>query len=351
MKKLILLLPLYVLYLYFNTYNGEDIYSKSVYIDGNSVYVKKINNKLIIKKQFEYNNYEITKNGHYIIYLKDDRVIYIKESILNKFRYIISNRIDKYFFNDIKDISKLLILNEKDNFNKSRYIDLGISHLISISGLHISIIFMIFNNFLGYIIKNDALKNILILLLLTLYTMILGHNPPITRAYLMISIILLSKIIKKDMDIRKSYFISLISNLIINPYQIMSISFIFTYLSLFILIFINIKNIVLKSIVLQMFLLPIDLYIFKSTNLLSFIFNIILIPIYSVFIHLLFLIFIIPNKFLVELVNMYYISLRYIIEFFYYYNIFTIKLNISIIFALIYYIILIYCIIIFKMLK
>ena len=294
MKKLIIFLPLYILYLYFNTYKGENIYSKYIYVDGNNVYVNKINNKLLIKKQFEYNNYEIVENGHYTLYYNNDELIYVKPSIFNKYRRIISNRIDKYFTNNIKEISKVLILNEKSNFNKIKYRQLGISHLISISGLHISIMFMI--------LSKIKLKNTIILSILTFYTLVIGHNPPITRAYLMLGLTLLFK----NIDIRKSYLISLVLNLLINPYQIISISFIF---------------------------------------------NLILISIYSIFINLIFIIYLIPNKLLIELVNMYYISLKYIIDYFYYYNIFEIKLNISIIFSLIYYIILIYCIIIFKMLK
>ena len=339
MKKLIIFLPLYILYLYFNTYKGENIYSKYVYIDGNNVYVNKINNKLLIKKKFEYNNYEIAENGHYTLYYNNDELIYVKPSIFNKYRRTISNRIDKYFTNDIKDISKVLILNEKSNFNKIKYRQLGISHLISISGLHISIMFMI--------LSKIKLKNTIILSILTFYTLVIGHNPPITRAYLMLGLTL----VFKNIDIRKSYLISLVLNLLINPYQIISISFIFTYLSLFAILFLNIKNVMLKSLMIQIFLLPINIYFFKTANLLSFIFNLILIPIYSIFINLIFIIYLIPNKLLIELVNMYYISLKYIIDYFYYYNIFEIKLNISIIFSLIYYIILIYCIIIFKMLK
>ena len=53
-KILLLFILIYPIYLYLNTYKGnEEIVSKGVYVDGNNMIVKKINGKLLIKK----NNY------------------------------------------------------------------------------------------------------------------------------------------------------------------------------------------------------------------------------------------------------------------------------------------------------
>lgn len=52
-KILLLFILIYPIYLYLNTYKGnEEIVSKEIYVDGNNIIVKKINGKLLIKKNY-----------------------------------------------------------------------------------------------------------------------------------------------------------------------------------------------------------------------------------------------------------------------------------------------------------
>ena len=50
---------IYPIYLYLYTYNNEEVHTKSVYVDGDNVIVKKINGKLLMKKEQDYNLYKI----------------------------------------------------------------------------------------------------------------------------------------------------------------------------------------------------------------------------------------------------------------------------------------------------
>ncbi|WP_068267653.1 ComEC/Rec2 family competence protein [Caviibacter abscessus] len=348
MKKYITFLIIYLIYIFFTTYKGEVIYTKSVYIDSNLVYVNKINNKFLFKPLVESNKYGIESSGNFTLYFNNEELIYVKESKLNIFRNYIRNRINKKLNFKLNKISKSIILNEKSHLNKKIYKNLGLNHLISISGLHISIIYMLLSNFLYF--SNKKIKIIIILLILALYTAILGFNIPILRAYFMIFCISISKLLNKKISSKDSYFISMVLILLINPLQIFHLSFALSYLPLFVIIFIKEKNIIIKSIYIQIILFPINLYFFKCIYLFSFILNLIFIPIYSILLQLIFICIIFPIQFLNFITVRYYITIEIILTYLSKFKIFCIKFeNSSILILVILYMLIFYCIKKFQM--
>lgn len=348
MKKYVILLSIYLIYIYFITYKGDPIYSMNVYVDGNVMYVNKINNKYLLKKLVKINEYEIESNGNFTLYFNKDEVIYVKESKLNTLRKYLSNRIDNNLDFKLRNISKALILNEKSNLDKKPYKKLGIGHLISISGLHTSIIYMLLSNLLYFARKK--IKTILILLFLLIYTLILGANLSILRSVLMISILSISNLLNSEISNKQAYFLSMILILLINPLQIFHLSFILTYLPLFVIIFMKEKNIILKSFYIQVILIPINLYFFKSIYIFSFILNLIFIPLYGILLQLLFICVIFPNQFLNFIVLRYYIAIEALIIYLSKFNIFCLNFeNINILILIVLYTIIFYCIKKFQM--
>ncbi|WP_371440141.1 ComEC/Rec2 family competence protein [Oceanivirga salmonicida] len=71
-----------------------------------------------------------------------------------------------------------------------------------------------------------------------------------------------------------------------NPYQILNISYILTYLVTYTIICTKQYNIIIKNIIIELVCLPLIFYVFGSVNLAMFLINLIFIPIFTVFIYL-----------------------------------------------------------------
>ncbi|MGL5973201.1 MAG: ComEC/Rec2 family competence protein [Oscillospiraceae bacterium] len=200
------------------------------------------------------------------------------------------------------DILNGLILGEKDNIDKL-YIEkmstLGVSHIMAISGLHISVIGISILYFLK-LLKLKRLANILTIMIMFTYLLIVGSSPSIVRATIMFSLFLLSDIFKRYRDTLSSLGFSLIIILLINPYSLYSIGFMLSFtavLSIAIIskpinmflhkyfrnkILIYVFSIILISTFISIITLPIISYYFGEINLLSPIINMLILPFMSV---------------------------------------------------------------------
>jgi competence protein ComEC len=65
-----------------------------------------------------------------------------------------------------------------DNFNNS-----GLTHLIAVSGFNITILVIFFGYFIKYF--PPYIRFILISIVITLFTILVGFNPPVIRAAIM----------------------------------------------------------------------------------------------------------------------------------------------------------------------
>ena len=112
----------------------------------------------------------------------------------NSIRKIIENTGYSY---EVEAFVKAIVLGERGELSQEleeNYRKVGATHVLSISGLHISIVIIGFIAILHYFSFNYRLKYILTLIILTFYVAILGNNPAILRSYIMGAIYLLSKI-------------------------------------------------------------------------------------------------------------------------------------------------------------
>lgn len=104
----------------------------------------------------------------------------------------------------------------------------GTVHILSVSGLHVGIIFMIVASMLSFIpqrSKYSRIKYILIIFLLWVYAFITGLSPAVVRAGLMLSVFCVSQIVaRKDYSLN-TLFISAFLMLLYNPFNIFDIGF------------------------------------------------------------------------------------------------------------------------------
>lgn len=317
-KILLLFILIYPIYLYLNTYKGnEEIVSKEVYVDGNNMIVKKINGKLLIKKQLLSNEYEIKGAGSYTLYFKDNEVIAIKESRFNIFRRLLDKRLKNIFSKEIYKFSKAIFLNEKYYLEKDIKIKfrlLGLSHLLAISGLHFTLIYTFAQRAMYFL--NFRIKEIFCLLILTIYAFTVGFVPSISRAYQMLFFLILAKICYESISTKKAYFLSFAFSFLYNPYQIGEIGFVLSYVASFCTIFFEEKNLLLKNLYTQLILTPFIWIYFKKIYVFSFLINIVAIPLFTILIYLLVLTLIFPNFILIKLTEEFFYSLFKILQFF-----------------------------------
>ncbi|MGL6114794.1 ComEC/Rec2 family competence protein [Cetobacterium sp. SF1] len=283
--------------------------------------INKINNRNLEKNI--YINLEKVPDGYYEIegeilnrnynpYLEEytmdvHKFLNKEENILNRFyRKKIYNLTENYPIK-LRNFYLAILLGEKDSLDRDtneKFQKTGTSHLLVISGLHISLVIGIILYSIKKINIHRKYKYTLSLGLLTLYVIGVGPYPAIIRAYIMGVIYLLGNIFYEKVDVKKSLGISALVSISLFPQWIGNISFIFSYLAVGIILYVyplvpslKIKNKVWNYlynhltliIVIQIFMTPLYIIYFNKLPILTFISNFFILPIGILFINLAFI--------------------------------------------------------------
>lgn len=116
----------------------------------------------------------------------------------------------------------------------SAYSSTGALHVLSVSGLHVAIVFVVFNWLLFFFdkIKNgNIFKAIILILLLWFYAALTGLSPSVLRAATMFSFIIVAKAFNRYTNIYNTLAVSAFALLLFNPYLIMEVGFQLSYLA------------------------------------------------------------------------------------------------------------------------
>ena len=313
-RKEIILIFIIIVFLFFSTKYStisiEDIKISNVYLlscisDGDKLTINNVNGNNLIGNVFIKNENDIPFGKYTLVFevkYKKGRYIYgdileIRYGKLNCLRLKIESLIN----NNIDDIGcqglvKAIILSKKSDIlveDKEMFKNLGLMSFISISGLHIYILISLIRTMLINIFERMKL-NILIIIVLSLYSAIICFPISVLRSYIMY----ISSIVYKKIEDR--FLISIVFVLGLNIYDVLNPSFIFSYLSVFILIYMfpnidllqieTFKKNILKSIIFQIMLMPFQYYFLHQIGILFFLSNIIIAPFFTLFIFLSFLI-------------------------------------------------------------
>lgn len=160
--------------------------------------------------------------------------------------------------------------------------NLGISHAISISGLHLVLVYSVLRRVLGVKLS---------LIIALVYVLFSGASAPAVRAYIMIVILNLGKIVRRNYNPIAALSLSGIILLLIKPYYIYNLGFILSFLATLGIILFNkslnkklyklpkyIRSTVAISLSAQILTFPIIILYFNEVSLNFIIGNIIVIP-------------------------------------------------------------------------
>lgn len=301
-----------------------------------------------VPNQFNYKRYLLNNNIFYTVTAKSVTKTANNTNVIYYLKGKINERIDKITY--ANEYLKIFILGDTsflDEETSKSYQQNGVSHLFSISGMHISLFAAIILYVMKRISYNNYYNYSIVISFLIFYSLLVGSSPSVIRSLTMYILFAINKLFNlkiKNLDIM--CFVLTIM-LIINPYYLYNISFQYSYLISFSLVLFSyklksIKNKIMKSLYTSFisFLVsfPICIYNFYQVNVFSIILNIFLIPFVSIIIFPLSLVcFIIPK--LSVILNIFTSILQFISLTIYKYKIGQIVFSKpSIIIVLIYYI-------------
>ena len=188
-------------------------------------------------------------------------------------------------------LGKSSLLEEEDLL---KYRELGLAHILAVSGLHIGII----SSFLIFVISrmgvNRKINIVLSLSIIWIYGFLIGFPPSTLRASIMFTILIYSSLIHEPYDSINTIMVSMLISLFINPFWLFDIGFQLSYmatLSIVVLtpniikMFYPFKNKIIMAVAsilsVNMGLLPIQSYYFNRIPILGLFANLVTIPLLS----------------------------------------------------------------------
>ena len=251
--------------------------------------LKKANNNTI-PNLFNYKKYLSTNGIFYLMTIDKFEKVGNNTSII----YYIKNKLIGRINNIKKSGSYVktfvLAINEIDKDVRSSYQYNGISHLFSISGMHITLFATFLLGIMNKISYNRYFNYFIVNLFLIFFMVLVGFTASSVRSVLMFILFSINKLFNLKIKSLDIMLIVLIVLLLINPFYLYSVSFLFSYIisTGIVVANRNIKRIKKKlaknlyiSFICFTFSLPICINYFNQVNVLSFVLNLFFIPLVS----------------------------------------------------------------------
>lgn len=204
-------------------------------------------------------------------------------------------------------VASALILgyvNEIDQETKTAYSSSGALHVLSVSGLHVAIIFAVFDKLLLFLLRfrnGKYHKAILILIILWMYALLTGLSPSVMRSAAMLSFVVIGKLINRNASIYNILSASAFVLLCFDPLIIMEVGFQLSYLAVLGIVYLHPKiyhlfffrnklvdftwNVTAVSVAAQIATFPLGLLYFHQFPNYFLISNLIVIPLGTVILY------------------------------------------------------------------
>lgn len=255
--------------------------------------------------QFDYKKYMYVQGVEGQIYIRDFESIGTEKSArygILRFRKLLLDKLtaSKLLSQDSSSLLAALLLGDRTYIEDeviTSFKDIGVMHVLAISGLHIGIIYM----FLAFVFRfvPPVFQTVIIVLLLWLFVFLSGFSPSVFRAVLMFSIVALSRGMKRSGNLLNTIGLALFFSLFFCPVWIYDVGFQLSYCAVIGIVlgmplFINkysknrliryIQGLVYVSLVAQLSVLPLQIYYFHQFSLHFLLANLVVIPLITVLI-------------------------------------------------------------------
>lgn len=258
--------------------------------------------------QFDYGQYQRFHNIYFRVFLKEEawRIVAQKQgnsllTAIYDLRDFFLSLIEQHVkTKDELAVASAIMLGYRDYMNADivqAYASSGALHVLSVSGLHVGILFLALQFLLQWMDKYRQLKWLKVLLVLAVmffYAVLTGLSPSVLRAVVMFTFFVIAKVLNRDNNMYNVLGVSCLLLLFWNPYLITEIGFKLSYLAVLGIVvlypilqpILTFKNKILKgawsitclSIAAQIATFPISLYYFHQFPNLFLISNLIIIP-------------------------------------------------------------------------
>ena len=239
---------------------------------------------------FNLYNYKDYLNNNKIYYLlniesfnilkRTDNVFYkLKNIAYSKALRINNDYVNAFILGDSSLLGSITLTSFRNN---------GISHLLALSGLHVSIFSLVLMMLLKKININVYVSIIIVFIFLLLFAFISGFSPSIIRSVLFFFLSSFNKKLKLNLKLVNILYIVLSIMLFVNPFYLYNIGFILSFVTTY-FILLSLKNekgsyfksLIKISIIAYFSSLGVSIYFFRCTNLLSPLFNVLFVPFVS----------------------------------------------------------------------
>jgi len=257
--------------------------------------------------EFDYRLMMQSRDIRYSVYLtketylntekKSDRIIYLAEKIRDQLIAKLSKVIHAKEERSVVSALTLGYRAEISQETTDYFASTGAMHVLSVSGLHVALIYFVLGFFLAFIKRGkggSAVFAFLMISFLWIYAFISGFSPSVQRATVMFSFVIIGNLLRRPANIYNTLMASALFLILLNPQVIYDIGFQLSYLAVFGIILIQpalyklieVHNPILKwiwslttvSIAAQLTTFPLGLFYFNQFPNLFWLSNFIVIP-------------------------------------------------------------------------
>lgn len=222
----------------------------------------------------------------------------LKYILKDSFKEKVNSVFDKYLDKTNSSLIKGMILGEYsylDDDDITKYRELGLAHILAVSGLHIAIIAGFIVLMLSYLGVKRKISILITIIAIWFYGFLLGFPPSILRANIMFSLSSLAFLLKEPYDPLNNLCFSLFVMLIVNPYWIFNLGFQLSFIATYSLIYFTpkikeffylynnkISYALWGILAVYIGLLPVQAYYFNRISVIGIVSNLILAPVFSI---------------------------------------------------------------------
>lgn len=259
--------------------------------------------------QFDYATYLEKQQVYHQLYLKKNNFKIIGQEqnfdyYTEKYRNILLKSFELHQYPEtVSNIINALLLGQRQDMEAittQQYTNVGVIHILAISGLHIAILFSLLTILLKplqKLPKGKLLQFLLSLLFLWAFAILSGLSASVVRSVVMFSFMSWGLYLNKSANIYNTMAVSMLVILLFKPNFLFDVGFQLSYAAVFSIVWLQpvfkiqkkskykiinyLNELLLISLIAQIGVLPISLYYFNQFPMLFLLANIVVIPLSS----------------------------------------------------------------------